>query len=353
MEVTDISAEGLNFGFPDASDEAGEDDIGRSGDTSTVGGSNWDDYNQEAIDLSGEEETTDGNPPTGQPISGFEYVDPYPLNSYRPSFSRVNAGPSNLNNPPTPETCSASVHNYARPYVESYQAAPSLNSQCGFQKLLEFNIFESFSFSGMIDGAFCGFVRSIVNPAIDYANEKITTVNSYIPTNASINVSGQWELDENGDLNTDASWSVTGSEAFTNFNDSTQNSYSYKNNPGSVTENESANDFGNQVNDSAVFFTENPGLGYTPEDPFNAIVPNGNPANTDEPTNVEAIVPEQITAITPQSTANDSQTASTETSTNNGRVSIGGSDSEADSPILDDGSIDWGASTFDSFFSNN
>ena len=152
----------------------------------------------------------------------------YPSNNYYPELQMPSQGPHDISTPPNQYSCSASVHNYGRAYVESFQTGPSLNSKCGFQQLLNFNLIDKFSLSGLINGSFCGFARSIVNPAIQQVNAEINRINTYIPSNAELNVNGEWELTDTGFV-ADLSWNLNdSSDYFSAKNDQQSWTYGYQ-----------------------------------------------------------------------------------------------------------------------------
>ncbi|WP_196160949.1 hypothetical protein [Reinekea sp. G2M2-21] len=375
------AADGLNFGFGDASSESNADNnepnsgfslnIGRDQDDGVAGEFNQIDYTApEPVQTIG---TTNGgnsgSTNNGDPINAYNPANPYPDNNYRPSTPSAPVGPSNIFDAPTANTCRAAVVNYAKPYVESYQASPSLNSKCGFQQLMEFNFFDSFSLSGLIDGAFCGFARSIVNPLVDMANEQISTINSYIPSNAELTLNGRWELNEDGALDLGADWSIYGGQAVSGLFSQTEGSYQYTYDYAGYSPEGNVQSDTQELLEVEEYLRVDPvsieggaNLGeneFTNDSPSTDFGDYFDSLNSSEQENSQPnVVLENDTGTPADSSLFQGQT----TISNNGnassvessRINLGGTGNttqENSSPTDANGNIDWGDSFFGNFFS--
>lgn len=373
-------ANGLNFGFGEAETDAGTGnnndsafDFGdnRQQDDGTVGQVNQIDYTAPPPPANSETGNSAVQPPAAPGLPTADMPD----NNYRPATPYAPVGPTNIFDTPTAQTCRASTINYAQSYVESYQTSPSLNSACGFKQLMEFNFFDSigFSLSGLIDGAFCGFARSIVNPLIDTANEQISTINSYIPSSAELNVNGEWIISEEGmEAMASANWSIYGGQSVGGLINSGGGSYQYNYNF------EGFNPDGDFNTDMELIAGIQDEITFVPTAIENGANLGNNTFEETPPSQDFNDYFNNLNNSTQPSTPSSSQTNDTDSSgasffenqnnqpannsnnnNNNGtsgnRIDLGGSSSQnttPDAPVDNEGSVDWGGSVFENFFSN-
>lgn len=284
----------------------------------------------------------------------------YPSNNYNSQLSQPLAGPSDITEPPNQFSCSASVHDYSRPYVESYQTGPSLNSKCGFQQLLNFNLIDKFSLSGLISGSFCGFARSIVNPAIQAVNSEITRVNTYIPSNAELSVNGTWELTDTGPV-AELSWNLRDDASYYDtLNNSESYSYEFEpvtpNTDWSVGEDEATDALLTQCleNPDGPLCTDPAIQAYIFGTPHQNTAPSP-PIGQQEPLNTweeESTIEDFDTSVDINIDGNETQPAQQDASQTEPAESTDPPVERSDNnTVQDDGSISWG-DTFDRFFSD-
>lgn len=90
---------------------------------------------------------------------------------------------TNSTDPKNPTTCTAHNKNYASMYEGMWDKGPSIMSECGIGRLVDFDILQIFDPIGALldamQGAICGWVNDAVNPFVTSYNDTASRANEW------------------------------------------------------------------------------------------------------------------------------------------------------------------------------